>query len=297
MSYRAATVHAQAKINLFLRVLAREASGYHQIETLFCRLALGDTVRVRITPGPRTLDVVGAAVPASGLGPTEHNLAWRAAEAFRAAIGWPAGFVLEIEKRIPVGAGLGGGSADAGAVLRALNALAPAPLPTSALIQLAGTLGADVPFMTQDVSTLAFGFGRGDRLVALPALPIRPCFVIWTGIHVATREAYGWLSASPEHPSGAACHVPDRFTSWDEVARQASNVFERVVFEEHPVLGERVHAIRSSPDLVDLALLSGSGGSFFVLPRHGVQWSGDPWGSTLATTTSDQVSPVELTEP
>src|SRR5207253_289491 len=80
-------------------------------------------------------------------GPTERNLAWRAALAYADATGWPNGFAIEIEKRLPVGGGLGGGSADAGAVLRCLNALAPSPLGVSALLSIAAPLGADVPFL------------------------------------------------------------------------------------------------------------------------------------------------------
>ena len=120
---RTARTLAQAKINLFLRVLAREASGYHQLETLFQRLDLGDDVRVRIGVRGRAVDTRGADV-----GPTEGNLAWRAGVAYADAAGWPDGFAIEIDKRIPVGGGLGGGSADAGAVLRCLDRLNPTPL-------------------------------------------------------------------------------------------------------------------------------------------------------------------------
>src|ERR1700689_1373632 len=104
----AGRVAAQAKINLALRVLAREASGYHQIETLFCRIALADTVVVRIATQERSLDCRGA-----DLGPIETILASGAPGAYAAARGWPTGFAIEVEKHIPVGGGLGGGSADA----------------------------------------------------------------------------------------------------------------------------------------------------------------------------------------
>ena len=155
-----ARVEAQAKLNLFLRILAREESGYHQIETLFCRIALADTVKVRIAASGRSIDAVGARIPASGLGPPDQNLAWRAAVAYAEATGFPGGFEISIEKRIPVGGGLGGGSADAGAVLRALNVLNPRPVPGAELLRLAVSLGADVPFLTQDETPLALGWGR-----------------------------------------------------------------------------------------------------------------------------------------
>ena len=115
-----ARIEAQAKVNLFLRILGREPSGYHQLETLFQRVSLADQVTVRT-------DVVGRSLECSGadVGPVEQNLAWRAALAFSDAASWPDAFAIEVTKNIPVGGGLGGGSADAGAVLRALNAMAP----------------------------------------------------------------------------------------------------------------------------------------------------------------------------
>src|SRR6188472_3643240 len=133
---RVARVAAQAKINLRLRILAREESGYHQIETLFLRLMLADDVVVRIIDGARSLDTTGAVDPRQ-LGPVERNLAWRAATAYADATGWPAGFAIELTKEIPIGGGLGGGSADAGAVLRALDALAPTPIGEPALLAIA----------------------------------------------------------------------------------------------------------------------------------------------------------------
>ena len=147
-SGRTARTVAQAKVNLFLRVLAREADGYHQIETLFCRLELGDDVAVRVGVGGRSLDCAGDALPTEGLGPVERNLAWRAAVMYADATGWPNDWSIEIAKRIPVGGGLGGGSSDAGAVLRCLNQLAPSPLSDDELLALAAPLGADVPFLT-----------------------------------------------------------------------------------------------------------------------------------------------------
>ena len=164
---RAARVAAQAKINLRLRILAREVSGYHQLETLFLRLALADDVLVRATEGPRSLDVAGD-VDARLLGATERNLAWRAADAYAEAAGWPAGFSIELTKRIPVGGGLGGGSADAGAVLRALDAIAPSPVGEPALLAIAARLGADVAFLAS-ASTYALAWGRGERMLHLPA--------------------------------------------------------------------------------------------------------------------------------
>src|SRR5690349_14985132 len=129
---------AHAKLNLVLRVLAREASGYHTIETLFQALELADVVDVALADSERTLVCHGPMMPASGLGPAEHNLATRAAVAYTAAARWETGWHIDIEKHIPVGGGLGGGSADAAAVLRAFESLSPRPLGSAALMELAG---------------------------------------------------------------------------------------------------------------------------------------------------------------
>jgi hypothetical protein len=178
-----------------LRVLAREASGYHQLETLFCRLELGDAVTIRTDVRGRSFDCTGDVIPPAGLGVTERNLAWRAAVAYTDATGWPNEWAIEIVKTIPVGGGLGGGSADAGAVLRCLNALAPSPLAVHELLALAGPLGADVPFLCID-DPLALAWGRGERMLALPPLPSRAVTLVCFPFGVSTPDAYGWLDAA-----------------------------------------------------------------------------------------------------
>lgn len=173
----AARVEAQAKINLSLRILAQEKSGYHQLETLFARIDLADTVEVALDTSRQELVVEGAEV-----GPAEQNLAFRAAVAFLDATGWATGFRIRIVKRIPAGGGLGGGSADAGAVLRILNHLAPHPLSAAALPTVAVRLGADVPFLAAE-APMALAWGRGERMLTLP---------------LSHRGHFCWSS----HPSG-----------------------------------------------------------------------------------------------
>ena len=233
-----ARVVAQAKINLFLRVLAREAGGYHQLETLFQRLDLGDAVVVRATSG-RSIDCRGADV-----GPAERNLAWRAALAYADATRWPNGFAIEVDKRIPVGGGLGGGSADAGAVLRCLNALAPRPLTPTELLAVAAPLGADVPFLTAD-APLALAWGRGERMLRLPPLPQRAAHLVVFDDGVNTGDAFRALAAALDD---AATSRPilwsaDRFATWDDVALVAVNDFAGVVFGMRPDLREMRDAL------------------------------------------------------
>ena len=122
---RAARVLAQAKINLLLRVGPRDQAGYHQIVTVFQRIDLADEVLVRVGGSVRTLDCTGPRLPSRGLGAPEDNLAYRAAVAYAERAKWLRGFSVELTKNIPTGGGLGGGSSDAGAVLRALDALDP----------------------------------------------------------------------------------------------------------------------------------------------------------------------------
>ena len=278
---RVARVVAQAKINLLLRIHAREAAGYHGLETLFCRLALGDDVEVRaLDTGERTLDVTGA-----DTGPVERNLAWRAALAFQQRAGWPAGFAIRIGKRVPVGGGLGGGSADAGAVLRALNALAPRPLPEIELLALALPLGSDVPFLTT-TAPLALAWSRGERMLALPALPARRVVLATFPEGVPTADAYRWLAESrAEWRPTPALVDPRRLASWEGVRSQAVNDFEPVVFAHRPELGQVRATLAGDPRTRDadaaeaqaVTLMSGSGATLFRID------DGAPTLAALAT--------------
>ena len=284
---------AQAKINLLLRVLARESSGYHAIETVFLRLDLGDDVRVRVTQG-RSLDCAGPAMPAAGLGATEKNLAYRAAVAYQEATGCPAGFAIEIEKHIPVGGGLGGGSADAGAVLRALDALSPNPLGPR-LVELATALGADVPFMAID-SPMALAWGRGERLHPVHALDSRPVLLAIPDFSVPTPDAYAWLAADrgPYEPL-ARVLAPEALATWESLVAVAENDFEQVIARRHPVIGKLVDELDAAGAIV--AMMSGSGstvfGVFSAFPTAGQRPSRD--GVTIVETrTSERVVRVEL---
>ena len=260
---------AQAKVNLFLRVLAREANGYHQIETLFCRLELGDDVAVRVGVAGRSLDCTGDALPPAGLGPVERNLAWRAAVSYAETTGWPNDWAIEILKRIPVGGGLGGGSADAGAVLRCLNRLAPLPLSDADLVALAAPLGADVPFLTAGDS-LALGWGRGERLLALPPLPRRAVTLMCFPFGVPTPDAYRWLDAREAvAPRQAARLDIDALTTWAGIARLAHNDFETVVAPRYPDIERALDELRAATardhDAAAITLLAGSGATVFAV--------------------------------
>src|SRR5690606_6718842 len=183
----AVTIHweAPAKVNLRLVVLAREASGFHQLETIFCAIDLADTITAqRAEPGIE-LEVVGAR-----LGEPQENLVWRAASAFFRTSGIAGGARLRLDKRIPVGAGLGGGSSDAASTLHALNALYGRPLGPRSILELAAELGSDVPFFAAG-RPFALAWGRGGRLLPFPALPPAPTVVGVPDFSIATVYAYG----------------------------------------------------------------------------------------------------------
>lgn len=289
------TERAHAKLNLLLRILAREASGYHGIETLFQRLALHDVVRVALRDGPPSLTCDGPAMPAGGLGDPHTNLAWRAAAAYCAAAGWQTGWDIRIDKHIPVGGGLGGGSADAAAVLRALDALCPTPLGPARLLELAGTLGADVPFMVLDTPT-AWAWGRGDRLLPLAPLPEMAVTLVAFGEGVSTGAAYGAFARTREAgaaPVGAHAYAANAFADWRRVSGLAANDFEQVVPALHsgvaavlPAL--RAEAARLRADGHDaIGLMSGSGATCFVLHPVGVPVEIHvPAGARLVPTTT-----------
>lgn len=266
---RAVEVTAQAKVNLRLRILAREASGYHQLETLFLRIELADTVRIRRTSGARSLDAEGD-VDANRLGPVDQNLAWRAAAAYFEASGMSGGYAIELVKCIPVGGGLGGGSADAGGVLRALDAMNDVALGWSTLTRIAERLGADVPFLTSEVP-YALAWGRGERLLALSPPPVRDVVLVVPAFAVHTAAAFGWIAAREAQRSDArdrlTLFTAQALSEWSGIGEVAGNDFEGVVAERHGVVATCVEALRTAG--YPIAMLSGSGSTVFGIAGEG----------------------------
>lgn len=255
MSRVSLTLEAPAKINLWFSVLAREASGYHQIETAFHALDLTDELSVTLVDRGFELRVEGADV-----GPTDDNLVTQATRLFQETCGFPRGVELRLVKRIPAGAGLGGGSSDAAAALLALNRLCHEPLARDELTALGATIGSDVPFFLCG-SAHALAWGRGQRLLPLPSLPQRPVLLVVPPFTSPTGEAYRRLSdvAMPAAAARTLNHAA--LLRWDDVAANASNDFERVVLAEHPPLMAVRAALRAGG--ATPALLAGSGSAMF----------------------------------
>jgi 4-diphosphocytidyl-2-C-methyl-D-erythritol kinase len=300
---RSARVLAQAKINLFLNVGERDASGYHALDTLFQRIDLADEVVVRVGGTARTIECSGARMPPHGLGVPEQNLAYRAAAAYAERTGWPRGFAIELTKHIPVGGGLGGGSADAAAVLRALNAMADHPWPDTELLAVGATLGADVPFLASN-RVLSFAAGRGDVLIDPPEgwsepLPERNMLILVPSFGVATADAYRWLDSDRvAHPPMYATGVVGKplGTGWAVVAQLSHNDFEPVVQQRHPQI--RTLRRRLEKAGAGIARMSGSGSTVYGIFDGPVPPAQDLGVDALAipTRTSSRVVQVEVLE-
>lgn len=296
MTARGGRTLAQAKINLSLRVLGKEPDGYHSIETVFLRVDLGDDVRVHIREKARTLR---CGVMRDQ--PQEENLAYRAAELYASETGWPHGFEIVIKKRIPVGGGLGGGSADAAAVLRILNTISEKPVPNEQLRAIAFRLGSDVPFLTSDYC-MALGWGRGEKLLGLPALPARDVYLFFPPFGIDTGEAYALLD---ESRGSRASESPDltaeMFADWESAARHSLNDFEPVIRNQYPAIDQ----LLSRGDRYELFYrMSGSGSTVFKIPgvtKSGIEPAAElpalalPKGTKrVVTRTSASVVPVEI---
>lgn len=305
---RYAEVEAWAKVNLDLRILAREESGYHQLETIFQRISLSDTVKVLVREGR---GIALRCTPDVGV-PDEQNLAYRAAVAYQAAAEWPGvgrRIVIAIDKRIPAGGGLGGGSADAGAVLRILNALNREPLDTTTLLSVAASLGADVPFLTTE-STRVLAWGRGERMLPLATLPRRAVHLATFEQGVNTAAAYTALAearAAGRFPRlGGALLDKATLDNWAALQRHARNDFELPVFAMRPDV-EAMHGLWSAVAPAGaLVRMSGSGATVFAITDGRERAIVDALDHTaqdvfglkhVRATTLDAVPPVRILSP
>lgn len=249
-------------MNLRLRIFPPDPNGYHPLETIFCRISLADSVRVEWSdePGVR-LRVLGEA---GDVAVGDENLMVRAASAWVERTGYERGVEMEVEKRIPVAAGLGGGSSDAGAVLRVLNAAASGPLSPADLLDLALELGSDVPFFTADIPA-ALGWGRGERLTQV-ALSTRPLLLLVPDVRISTAAAFRrWdehrTETGEEGGSWSLLLSPAEVSGWEAVRRLARNDFEPVIFRQHLELAELKKELEDTGPV--MALLSGSGSTLF----------------------------------
>ena len=245
---------APAKINLNLRVVGRnEATGYHDIETWMVPVTLADELRVEMREAPGIALTCGDPALDSGSG----NLAWQAADLFLREAKHPGGAAIELRKHIPHGAGLGGGSSDAAAVLKALNEQAARPLDDAGLEKLGAQLGSDVPFFIRAQAAIASG--RGEILEPRPLPQPLDLLLIKPPFGVETAWAYRQWSAGkfcPEDWTAPQLH--------DGI--EICNDLERPVFAKFIILAAMKQWLLEH-SLVAVAAMSGSGSCLFAILR------------------------------
>lgn len=236
---------ARAKLNLALHVRARRPDGYHELETLFAFVEQGDVLRV----GPADRARFRLTGPfAAALAGEGDNLVTRAAARFAEAFGGGA-HAIELEKHLPVASGIGGGSADAAATLRALAMLHGVAPDEPRLFAIADALGSDVPACL--LGRTAIGKGRGERLTPLPGWPGTPVLLVNPGVAVSTAEVFRRWDGVDRGPLSA-----------DPLAGR--NDLEAPALEIAPVIGELLATLVEQPG-VTLARMSGSGATCFAL--------------------------------
>ena len=221
---------AFAKLNLTLDVLGKRPDGYHDIKSVMQTISIRDDVEIDVGTGKSwTLECTQEGIPTD-----EKNLAWKAAKVYCDAMQKdPEGIAIRITKRIPSGAGMGGGSADAAAVLRALNRHYGDPLSILALAELGAQVGSDVPFCV--LCGTAMAEGRGERLRKLPDLPDCVFVVCKPAFSVSTPELYQKIDAVaiPKHPDHMAMESALLAGDIGKIADLIYNVFDPVVTAEH----------------------------------------------------------------
>lgn len=265
-------INASAKLNLFLEVTRRRPDGYHDLATLFARIGLADALTLKKSRREGiALKVTGG--PAELRNDPDNNIVCRAAEKFFAAFRIRPAVEITLEKNIPVGAGLGGGSSDGAAALLGLARLYRVPRSAHPrLMKIAASIGSDVPFFMLG-ETFAAGRGRGEKLRVLGSRGRLPHIVlVYPGVPVYTKEVYGSLKP------GSKAEIKSRLGEFRELCSliekgayipgRSGRLFNRL---EEPVL-PRHKAVRLAKERLvrlgaDAALMSGSGSAVFGLCR------------------------------
>jgi 4-diphosphocytidyl-2-C-methyl-D-erythritol kinase len=259
---RAARVKSLAKINLDLRVLAKRPDGFHDLRTVFQTVSLADEIGIEFERSRRRDVAIDdpLAIP--------DNLILKAAHAILDEMKITARVRFRLEKHIPMGGGLGGGSSNAAAVLLALPVLAGKVVPIERLVQMASEFGSDVPFFLHGGTQL--GFGRGGELYPQSDVHLKPIVLVTPDLHVSTGPAYAALgrgltfTALSSSINNFQVFVRALDGTRDAVAAGAlsGNDFETVVFRQHPQVRKIAARLRT---LSPAVRMSGSGSTIFAL--------------------------------
>jgi len=247
------SIAAPAKINISLRILGKRSDGFHELETLMAPLSLADELEIAHRGG----SAIHLTCSDPDLPTDAENLCVRAAEAFRLASGLDHGIAISLMKKIPHGAGLGGGSSDAAAVLRGLNELFDEPLVIEELYRIAETLGSDVPFFLGDGP--AWCRGRGELMDLAPELPERRVLLIKPPFPVETVWAYKHYAELKKSASGLISDEPQRLGDLT-----ITNDLEPAVFEKFILLPVIKSWLRDQFN-VESAFMTGSGSTMVAI--------------------------------
>ena len=268
---REVRIPAFAKINLRLDILGKRPDGYHELRTIFQTVSLHDELHLRSSKQS------GIALSIHGneslsQEPLQKNLVYRAVDALRHELKIRAGVEIELKKTIPAGRGLGGGSSDAAAALLGYLRLTGKKLATAGLMEIAASLGADVPFFL--FGGRALGVNKGDEIYPLPDIAKRAVLIVSPrDIHVPTPHAYRWLKAKPIAAAATSSRAALTKTSpnhklfefcalcWSPQGSGLSNDFEGPVFRRHPRLAAIKRGLLQQG--VAEASLAGSGSAVF----------------------------------
>ena len=251
-------ITAPAKINLGLCITKKRDDGYHEIKTLFQAVNLYDTLEISLKGKGIELFAEGEAVPTDN-----KNILWKAAQLFLSRLDSPTGVQILLKKRIPVAAGLGGGSSDAAAALKGLNRLFHSPLPQNNLLEMGEQLGADVPFFLFGNS--AMGEGIGTKLTSTPALSKTWVVIANPGFPVSTKWVYSninidlLLTKKTDHINMLRLFLGKN--DLPKIGRHLHNDLEAVVIRRYPVIKKLKKRLLSEGALG--AVMSGSGASVF----------------------------------
>jgi 4-diphosphocytidyl-2-C-methyl-D-erythritol kinase len=250
-------VRAAAKVNLHLRVYGRRADGFHSILSLFQAVSLADSIVIRSLKEFDTIEIDGDFDC-----PPRFTTVFKAAQAYRAATGIRTGLGISVDKKIPAGAGLGGGSSDAAAILTGLEALLRGGLDATTIGDLGASIGSDVPFFLS--AAAAFVSGRGEIVDPIAARDDFSLVIACPGFSISTAEAYSCLDV--ERPDGSAEPDPGREEldlAYKGDIRQwpFANSFEKVIGRTRPEILEAKNLITSAG--AAFASMSGSGSAIY----------------------------------
>lgn len=255
-------LRAFAKVNAGLKILGKRPDGYHEIRTVYQTIGLYDRIKISFAPrGGVTLKCSDPALPCD-----RGNLVYHACEAWKEKTKFKSGIQIELTKRIPYGAGLGGGSSDAAATLLGLERLTGDRLERAERLHLASALGSDVPLFLLGGRVL--GCGRGEEVYPLEEFPARLCLVAHPGFSISTAEAYSQAGGHAARlTSPQETRKVNGFGVWSQFPLEgwgpAENDFETVVFAKWPELARvKRQLIRAG---AETASLTGSGSAIYAL--------------------------------